>query len=95
MLIGTALYMVLQIVFIGAVSPAALVHGWSDPTAKGALGPYAGLATSLGLGWLAFVLYIDAFVSPSGSALVNVSASSRLSFGSSATTDISPRPSSG
>jgi amino acid transporter len=81
MLIGTALYLLLQIVFIGALSPAALVHGWSDPIAKGALGPYAGLATSLGLGWLAFVLYIDAFVSPSGSALVNVSASSRLSFG--------------
>jgi amino acid transporter len=80
MLIGTALHMVLQIVFIGALGPAALVHGWSDPIAKGALGPYAGPATSLGPGWPAFVLYIDAFVSPSGSAPVNISASSRLSF---------------
>ncbi|MGY4919933.1 APC family permease [Streptomyces sp. 900116325] len=81
MLIGTALYLLLQIVFIGALNPASLVHGWSDPIAKGALGPYAGLATSLGLGWLAFVLYVDAFISPSGSALINVGASSRLSFG--------------
>jgi amino acid transporter len=81
MVIGTVLYLLLQIVFIGALSPSALVHGWSDPIAKGTLGPYAGLATSLGLGWLSFVLYIDAFVSPSGSALVNVGASSRLSFG--------------
>jgi amino acid transporter len=81
MVIGTVLYLLLQVVFIGALDPAALLHGWSDPIEKGALGPYAGLATSLGLGWLAFVLYIDAFLSPSGSALVSVAASSRLSFG--------------
>jgi amino acid transporter len=81
MLIGTALYLLLQIVFIGALDPAALVDGWSNPIEKGALGPYAGLAASLGLGWLAFVLYVDAFVSPSGSALINVAASSRLGYG--------------
>jgi len=81
MLIGTALYLLLQVVFIGALDPSALLDGWSHPIEKGALGPYAGLATSLGLGWLAFVLYVDAFISPSGSALINVAASSRLGFG--------------
>jgi amino acid transporter len=81
MLIGTVLYIMLQIVFIGVLDPAALVNGWSNPIEKGALGPYAGIATSLGLGWLAFILYIDAFLSPSGSALINVGASARLSYG--------------
>ena len=45
-----------------------------------AFGPFAGLATGLGLGWLATLLYADAFISPAGTGLVYSASSSRLSF---------------
>lgn len=80
MLIGTAIYLLLEVAFLGALNPANVAHGWANPIAKGAFGPYAGLATSLGLGWLAFLLYVDAFISPAGTGLVYVGTSSRLSY---------------
>jgi amino acid transporter len=43
-------------------------------------GPFAGLATALGLGWLAVLIYTDAIVSPGGTGLLYTGASARLSF---------------
>ena len=43
-------------------------------------GPFAGLATALGLGWLAVLLYTDAIVSPGGTGLLYTGASARLTF---------------
>jgi amino acid transporter len=43
-------------------------------------GPFAGLATALGLSWLATLLYIDAIISPGGTGLLYVGTSSRVSF---------------
>jgi amino acid transporter len=80
MLIGTAIYLLLEVCFIGALNPANLAHGWGNPIGKGAFGPYAELATGLGLGWLAFILYVDAVVSPAGTGLVYVGTSSRISY---------------
>jgi amino acid transporter len=80
MLIGTAIYLLLEVCFIGALNPAQLAHGWANPIGKGQYGPYAELATGLGLGWLAVILYIDAFISPAGTGLVYVGTSSRLSY---------------
>ena len=80
MLIGTAIYILLEVCFIGALQPHNLLHGWGNPIGKGGFGPYAQLATGLGLGWLAFLLYVDAFVSPAGTGLVYVGTSSRLSY---------------
>jgi amino acid transporter len=79
-LIGTVLYLALEVAFIGALNPGALVSGWANPVGKGDYGPYATLATSLGLGWLATVLYIDAFISPAGTGLIYVGTSARLSY---------------
>jgi amino acid transporter len=53
---------------------------WNAPVGEGDFGPYATLATALGLGWLAVVLYIDAFISPAGTGLVYVGTSARLSY---------------
>jgi hypothetical protein len=48
---------------------------------KGVLfGPFAGLATALGLGWLSVLLYTDAIISPGGTGLLYVGTSSRLSY---------------
>jgi amino acid transporter len=79
-IIGTVIYIGLEIALVGALDPANLVDGWANPVGKGDYGPYATLATSLGLGWLAVILYIDAFVPPAGTALVYVGTSARLSY---------------
>lgn len=78
--IGIALYLALEIAFIGALNRSNLAHGWANPVGKGDFGPYATLATGLGLGWLAAVLYIDAFISPAGTGLIYVGTSARLSY---------------
>jgi amino acid transporter len=79
-LIGVVLYVLLDIAFIGSLSPSHLVHGWSNPIGKGAFGPFASIATGLGITWLAVLLYIDSFVSPAGTGLVYTATSSRVLY---------------
>lgn len=62
-----ALYLLLQLVFIGAVPESALHHGWA---ALKFASPYAHLAFALNLSWVAIILYGDAIISPFGTALV-------------------------
>jgi amino acid transporter len=83
MALGVVLYILLQVAFLGALDPASLAHGWTDITftGNGAIyGPFAGLAATLGLGWLATLLYADAVISPGGTGLLYVGTSSRVSF---------------
>lgn len=79
-IVGTLLYLALEVAFVGALNPGNLVHGWANPVGNGDFGPYATLATGLGLGWLAVILYIDAFISPAGTGLVYVGVSARLAY---------------
>ncbi len=91
MLMGAAIYMLLQLCFTGALNPANIAHGWSNPFGgAGTFGPYYTLATSIGLGWLGTVLIIDAIVSPAGTGLVYVSAASRLSYSLAKTRFVPP-----
>jgi amino acid transporter len=78
--IGAVVYILLEIAFIGSLDPAALVNGWANPIAAGDFGPYATLAIAAGAGWLAYILYIDAFVSPAGTGLIYVGTSARLTY---------------
>jgi amino acid transporter len=81
MAIGVVLYILLQVAFLGALDPQEeLKNGWANLTFPGAAGPFAGLATLVGAGWLATLLYIDAFVSPAGTGLIYTASSSRLSY---------------
>jgi amino acid transporter len=83
MILGVVLYIALQIAFLGALAPSDLTKGWDHIAfgGKGAtFGPFAGLSTALGLGWLATLLYIDAIISPGGTGLLYVGTSSRISF---------------
>jgi amino acid transporter len=83
MLLGVVLYIALQVAFLGALAPGDLSKGWDQIAfgGKGTLfGPFAGLSTSLGLGWLATILYIDAIISPGGTGLLYVGTSARVSF---------------
>jgi amino acid transporter len=80
MVLGAVLYVVLQLVYIGAL-PSAAIHHWVDLSYADISGPFAGLATVLGMGWLAGVLYFDAVVSPAGTGLIYTTAASRISYG--------------
>jgi amino acid transporter len=84
MVLGVVLYIALQIAFIGALAPSDLSKGWDAISfaGNGAIyGPFAGLATALGLGWLATLLYTDAIISPGGTGLLYVGTSSRIGYG--------------
>jgi amino acid transporter len=81
-LIGTVIYIMLQVAFIGAMPTNLLGKGFAGITNTAVLsGPFAGLAGLVGLGLLATVLRIDAFVSPSGTGLIYTTGTSRVSYG--------------
>jgi amino acid transporter len=80
MVVAIVLYIGLQVAFIAAVDPSSLGNGWSAVSVSGKAGPFAALATALGLGWLAVLIYSDAIVSPGGTGLLYTGASARLSF---------------
>jgi amino acid transporter len=81
MIIGTLIYLLLEVAFVGALNPAHLLHGWANPIGGvQTFGPYATLATAAGLGWLTTLLIIDAVISPAGTGLVYVGTSSRVSY---------------
>jgi amino acid transporter len=81
MLIGTAVYILVQVVFIAAMDPAQLTNGFPGISDQNVLsGPIAGLAGLIGLGWLATILRIDAFVSPYGTGLIYLTSTSRVTY---------------
>jgi amino acid transporter len=80
-IIGAVIYIALQVVFLGAL-PASQIHGtWSHAAYTTLTGPFAQLASLVAVGWLATILYIDAVISPGGTGLIYVTATSRVSFG--------------
>ena len=83
LIVAVALYVALQVAYIAALDPSSLSNGWDSVSFSGTaelFGPFAGLATALGLGWLAILLYTDAIVSPGGTGLLYTGASARLSY---------------
>ncbi|HEV7192374.1 MAG TPA: APC family permease [Jatrophihabitantaceae bacterium] len=80
MLIGAAVYIMLEVAFIGGLSPANLKHGWANPIGTGDFGPYYTLAIAAGASWLATILLIDAVISPGGTGLIYLGTSARLSY---------------
>ena len=80
MAIGAVLYIMLEVAFLGALNPAGLARGWANPIGLGDYGPYYTIALAVGAGWLAVILIIDAVISPSGTALVYIATTARLSY---------------
>ena len=84
-LVCTAIYVVVQLAFIAALPPSLLAHyrSWTELAADPQLSraPFFALASLIGLVWLAWIMRVDAVVSPSGTALVYLTGASRLSFG--------------
>ncbi|MBT1002617.1 APC family permease [Paenarthrobacter sp. DKR-5] len=80
MFIGAAIYILLEVAFIGALNPANIAQNWKNPLGAGSFGPYYALAVSVGAGWLATILLIDAVASPAGTGLVYIGTSARISY---------------
>lgn len=74
------LYLGLQVAFIGALKPEFLTHGWHRLSFSGDVGPFVGIAASLGLFWLVKLLYTDAAVSPLGAGLIYVTSTARVIY---------------
>jgi amino acid transporter len=88
-LITGLLYVALQVAFIGALPVAALQRGWANigtsftgdlSDVAAAYGPLAALASTMGLTWLAILLYVDAFVSPADTGLIYTTTTARISY---------------
>lgn len=85
-----ALYFLLQLAFLGSVPSSAVAKGgWANvgenfPAAIGGataqFAPLAAIASIIGLGWLAVMLYADAIISPSDTGLIYLSVTARLSY---------------
>jgi amino acid transporter len=90
-LLGTVIYILAQIVFIGATPPDLLHHGFAgigyatgNLAADGAAVttyPFAALAGIAGLAWMAWILHVDAFVSPFGTGMIYQTSTSRIGYG--------------
>jgi amino acid transporter len=83
-IIAVLVYFLLEVVFIGATPHNLIaVHGWAGLPSSSPLvvGPFAGLAGVVGLGWLSIILRIDAFISPFGTGLMYQTSTSRIGYG--------------
>ncbi len=76
-LIGVALYALLEACFVGSLTPAALRDGWGH---FGFKAPFADLAVLLGFAWLAPVLFTDALISPAGTGNIYTASTSRIIY---------------
>jgi amino acid transporter len=77
-LIGMLIYVGLQIAFITALKPADISNGWEHLHFTGMFGPLAAIAVGVGALWWAVVLYVDAIISPLGTAFIYITASPRI-----------------
>lgn len=78
LVLSMVVYLALEFALLGATPAHALAHGgWSGVNFDS---PYAQIATVLGIGWLSTLLYVDAVISPGGSALVFTAETSRESY---------------
>jgi amino acid transporter len=91
LLIGGALYIIIQVAFIATLEPSLLAqaHTWTNlgPTNHNSAvmalnsAPFYDVAKVAGIAWLAVVLRLDSSISPGGTALIYTTSSSRLLFG--------------
>ncbi len=79
-LICAVIYVLLQIAFIGSLAPSDLARGWTNLSFTNDAGPLAAVASVIGLGWLASLLYADAIISPGDTGFIYTTVTARLSY---------------
>lgn len=71
------LYILLQYAFIIAIKPNEIAQGWAQLYMSS---PFVHLALAFNLNWLAILLYLDAFISPSGTGITYMATTSRMLY---------------
>jgi amino acid transporter len=79
--IGLVIYLLLQIFFLGALQSSDIGSSWATGAYTKFTGPFADIAMAAGITWLAVIIYVDAIISPAGTGLIYVTATSRVSYG--------------
>ena len=72
---AVVIYVLLQIAFVGGTPPEMVKEGWSKLNFSS---PFAQLAVAVNLNWLAFILYVDAFASPTGTGATYTATTARI-----------------
>ena len=80
MVVCVTIYALLQFAFIGSIPPEQLSGGWANLHFPGHLGPLAGVAAAVGIGWANVALYAGAILAPLGGGLVSVGSNARLGY---------------
>ena len=80
LLVCIVLYTMIQLAFILAIPHSSISHGWQHLHFVGDTAPFVGLLSILGLVFFVKALFVDAAVSPFGTALVQSMATSRLTY---------------
>lgn len=80
--ICAVIYAALQFAFTLAVPAKTLEHSgsWAKLAFENDFGPLAALSVMAGIGWLAWLLYIDAVVSPADTGFIYTTVASRMSY---------------
>jgi amino acid transporter len=89
-ILTSVIYLLVQIGFLGALSPANLARGWGALSSGVLAGPLVGLAAAGGLAWVVKLLYVDSTLSPGGCGLVFTGAAARLSYAIAANGQLPP-----
>ncbi|MEV8521901.1 APC family permease [Dyella marensis] len=77
--LATIVYVILQLAYLGSVPPDLLAKaGWHGIDFRS---PFAELAIIVNLHWLAMLLYVDAFISPSGTGITYTATTARMIYG--------------
>ena len=79
LLICIAVFALVQVGFVGAITSEQLDGGWSTLAIAGSNGPVAGLLAGMGLAVAANLVLTDAVVGPFGAGLVSSASTARLS----------------
>jgi len=79
-LFAIVLYVCIETAFIGAIPHHLLSGGWSNLHFSHDSGPVAGLMILLGVGWFIKLIYLDAIVSPIGTALIYTASTARITY---------------
>jgi amino acid transporter len=74
------IYVLVQLAFLGAVSPQEISGGWKGLEFGHDLGPFAAIGIAIGMTWLVSVIFAGAIISPFGGALVATGSNARLAM---------------
>ncbi|MHB1681733.1 MAG: APC family permease [Bacilli bacterium] len=78
LIIVAIIYILVQVVFIGAIPPSYLANGWAKLSFSG---PLVDVSMILGLTWLAWFMRFSAVLSPLGAGWVYFASTARVALG--------------